>query len=261
MSSHLASSSLPVWLPPVLAGLVGLALGSFFTVVIDRWPAGHSLVRPRSACGGCERTLGWAELVPVVSWLCLRGRCRRCGTRIDVRYPLIELASAGLAAAAVASFGPSWRGLAAAALLVALVPVVVIDLQHKLIPDVIVLPAAGLGLVAAIASDPSRWWVYALAAGGAAVGLGTISLLYPKGMGMGDAKLALLLGAVLGASVIPALAVAFVVGAVIGIALLARHGAAGRKLAVPFGPFLSIGGVVGLFWGPAMVSWYLERMV
>jgi leader peptidase (prepilin peptidase)/N-methyltransferase len=252
--SHAAS--LPTWLPPVLAAVVGLCLGSFFTVAIERWPVGGSLVGPRSSCSACGRTLRPLELVPVLSWIALRGRCRGCRTRIDPRYPLIELTTAALAAIAVVSFGPSWRGVAAATMLVALVPVAVIDLEHRLIPDVIVLPAAAVGLAAAVAAQPDRWWVYAVAAAGAAVFLGALHLAYPAGMGLGDAKLALLLGAVLGVSVVPALAVAFVAGAGLGIALLVRRGVGARKLAVPFGPFLSLGAVAALWWGPSMVSWY-----
>ena len=161
---------------------------------------------------------------------------------------------------AILSFGPTWEGLAAALLGVALVPVVVIDLQHHLIPDVVVLPAAALGLTAAIASDPADWWVPVTAALGAAGFLYLLYFLYPSGMGRGDVKLALLLGAVLGASVVPALFLAFALGAALGVVLLARFGARARKMAVPFGPFLAAGALVALWFGPTMIGWYTERL-
>jgi leader peptidase (prepilin peptidase) / N-methyltransferase len=243
-----------------VAGLVGLALGSFATVAVSRWPGGESLVRPRSRCGACARTLGPVELVPVLSWLALRARCRGCGARIPWTYPAIELASGALAAAAILGFGPTWEGLAAALLCVTLVPVVVIDLRHRLIPDVIVLPAAALGLVAAVAADPPRRWVAVAGAAGTAGFLLLLWLLHPAGMGLGDVKLALLLGGVLGASVIPALAIAFAAGSALGIVLLARFGVRARKMAVPFGPFLAAGALVALWLGPTMIGWYAERI-
>jgi leader peptidase (prepilin peptidase) / N-methyltransferase len=250
----------PFVLAALAAGLLGLAMGSFFTVLVDRWPRGASLVGPRSACDRCARQLGPSELVPVLSWLGQAGRCRGCRARIPARNLAIELASGGLAAAALLTFGPSWRGLAALVLVLALVPIVAIDLREGLIPDAVVLPAAALGLAAAIAAEPSRWWVPVAAAAAAAGSLLLLAVLYPAGMGLGDVKLALLLGAVLGAAVIPALVVAFGAGALVGIALLARHGAGARKMAVPFGPFLAAGGLVALWWGAEMLAWYSERL-
>jgi prepilin signal peptidase PulO-like enzyme (type II secretory pathway) len=250
----------PLWFWSLWAGLFGLACGSFFTVAVSRWPRGESLVRPRSHCTGCQRTLAVRELIPVLSWLVQRGHCRGCGSRIGWRYPVIELTSGILAAASIAAFGPTWRGLAAALLALALVPVVVIDLEHRLIPDVIVLPTAALGLAAAALADPARWWVPAVAAGAAAGFLLLLWLVYPSGMGLGDVKLALLLGAVLGASVIPALALAFGAGAILGLALLVRLGRRARKIAVPFGPFLAAGALVALFWGAPMIDWYSSRL-
>ena len=244
----------------IVAGMIGLALGSFSTVVASRWPAGGSLVSPRSHCTACERTLSPLEMVPVLSWIALRGRCRGCGTGVSWRYPAIELASGVLAAGAIVGFGATWQGLSAAILGVALVPVVVIDIQHRLIPDIIVLPAAVLALGAAVAADPRQWWVSLAAALGAAGFLLVLWLIYPGGMGLGDVKLALLLGAVLGASVIPALLIAFAGGAALGIVLLARFGARARKMAVPFGPFLAAGSLAGLWFGPSMIGWYAERL-
>jgi leader peptidase (prepilin peptidase) / N-methyltransferase len=252
----MSSLASPIWLAPALAAVIGLALGSFFTVLIERWPAGRSLVSPRSSCDACERALTPLEMVPVLSWIGLRGRCRGCGARVDARYAAIELATAVLAAGAIVAFGPTWRGLAVAILLVALVPVVVIDLRHRLIPDIVVLPAAIAGLACAVLADPSRWWVPVASALGAAGFLLIVVLIRPDGMGMGDVKLALLLGAVLGAAVVPALAVAFAAGALIGLGLIAVRGSAARRMAVPFGPFLSAGALVALVWGHALIDWY-----
>ncbi|MCU0307348.1 MAG: prepilin peptidase [Thermoleophilia bacterium] len=250
----------PTWFWAVVAGLVGLAAGSFFSVACWRWPRGESLSHPRSHCTACDRTLSWYELVPVVSWVIQGGRCRGCGARVPWRYPALELVSGGLAALAIVTFGATWRGLAAAVLALTLVPVVVIDLEHKLIPDVIVLPAAAAGLAFAVAADPARWWVPVTAAAGAAAFLLILALAYPAGMGMGDVKLALLLGAVLGSSVIPAMAVAFAAGAALGVVLLARFGRGARKMALPFGPFLAAGALVALWWGPSMLGWYADRL-
>jgi leader peptidase (prepilin peptidase) / N-methyltransferase len=239
-----------------VAGLIGLALGSFSTVLASRWPAGRSMVTPRSHCGSCARTLTPLELVPVLSWLALRGRCHGCGERVSWRYPAVELASGALAAGGIAGFGPTWEGLAAALLGVALVPVVVIDLEHRLIPSVVVFPAFAVALAAAVAADPSRWWVAVAASTGACAFFYLLWFLYPTGMGRGDAHLALLLGAVLGASIVPALFIAFALGALLGVALLARHGARARRMAVPFGPFLAAGALVALWFGPSMLDWY-----
>jgi leader peptidase (prepilin peptidase) / N-methyltransferase len=244
-----------------VAGVLGAVLGSFWTVVVHRWPREHSLAVPRSHCGACGRTLSAPDLVPLVSWLVLRGRCRGCRARVSAVYPLIEAATAGLAAAAVLTFGPTWEGLAAAVLAVCLVPVVVIDLRHRLIPDLVVLPAAAVAVAAGIAADPGRWWMPVASALGASGFLLALSLLYPGGMGLGDVKLALLMGAVLGSAVIPAFAIAFGAGATLGVALLVRHGGAARRRAVPFGPFLAAGSLAALWIGPAMVSWYAERLL
>lgn len=243
-----------------VAALAGLAVGSFWTVLVHRWPREQSLSRPRSHCGPCGRTLGPIDLVPVASWLVLRGRCRGCRTPVSAEYPLTELVTAALAAGAIAAHGPSWRGLAAALLGVCLVPVVLIDLRHRLIPDLVVLPATGLALLAGIAAEPGRWWVPVTSALGAAGFLLALSLLYPGGMGLGDVKLALLMGAVLGAAVIPAMAIAFGTGAALGLAMLMRHGAAARRMAVPFGPFLAAGALAALWMGPEMIGWYTDRL-
>jgi leader peptidase (prepilin peptidase) / N-methyltransferase len=253
-------TSVPTWYWALVAGVVGLAMGSFFSVLTWRWPREESLVSPRSRCTSCGHQLRWHASVPVVSWLALGARCSSCDERIHWRYPALELASGGLAAGAILAFGASWRGLAVMVMALALVPVVVIDLEHRLIPNLVVLPAAGVALACSVLATPGRWWVPVAAAGGAAAFLGLLWLVYPRGMGFGDVKLALLLGAVLGASVIPALAIAFFAGALLGAALLVRVGRTARKAAVPFGPFLAAGALLALWCGPAMLNWYADRI-
>lgn len=253
-------SDLPTYFWPLIAGLMGAAFGSFANVVIDRWPAGASLVSPPSRCDGCQRRLAAWELVPVLSWVALRGRCRRCEASIGVRVPAVELACAALAAGAMWAFDSSWQGVAAAILAVVLVPVVVIDLRHRLIPDLLVLPATALALAAAILDDPGRWWVPVAGCVGAAGFLFVLWVIYPGGMGLGDVKLAGLIGAVLGASAIPAMAIAFGAGAALGLVLFARMGAQARKVAVPFGPFLAAGAMAALWVGPTILDWYAGRL-
>ncbi|MDX6554310.1 MAG: leader peptidase (prepilin peptidase) / N-methyltransferase [Miltoncostaeaceae bacterium] len=253
-------NALPLGYWVTVAGVLGLALGSFFTVLVHRWPTGQSLVSPRSHCTTCDRTLGPLDLIPVVSWLLARGRCRGCGDRVSWTYPAIELATAGLAAGAILSFGATPRGVAAAILGIALVPVVVIDMQHRLIPDVVVLPAALGALFVAAWADADQLTASALAAVGAGAFMFLLWAAYPGGMGLGDVKLAVLIGAVLGTSAVPALAIAFAAGAAIGVAMLVRHGSAARKMAVPFGPFLAAGAMLALWCGPAMIDWYSGRL-
>jgi leader peptidase (prepilin peptidase)/N-methyltransferase len=197
--------------------------------------------------------------VPVVSWLILRGRCRDCGEPISARYPLVELLTAALFAAVVIDTGVNehvWLGLA---LVAVLVPVAFIDLDHRIIPNAIVLPGAVAAVAIVAATEPSKLAEH-LIAGAAAAGFLLVAVLaYPRGMGMGDVKLAGVLGLYLGRSVGPAMLVALLSGTIVGVVIIARKGAAeGRKTAVAFGPFLALGGLVGLFFGPDIVDWYLD---
>ena len=245
--------STAIW--AALAGVLGVGAGGVSTAVAWRWPRSEPLRGP-ARCGACRGRLRAVDLVPLVSFLALRGRCRGCRTRIPAAYPAMELASGVLAATAVLGLGAGWRGLAAAMLGVSLVPVVAIDLSHRLIPDVVIAPAALAGAAAGAAADPVHWWVpLAGAAGGGAVLL-ALWLAHPEGMGLGDVKLAALLGAGLGLAVIPALLVAFAAGAVAGAVLLVRLGARARSLGIPFAPFLAAGALVGLWAGPQMLAWY-----
>lgn len=232
-----------------------LAIGSFLNVVVARVPARRSVLRPPSSCGSCATEIAWRDNVPILSYLLLRGRCRSCDARISPLYPAVELVTAALIVACFAVFGATaWAALAAGFCAV-LVALSVIDAQHRIVPNRIVLPAAAVALVAHTAIDPSiAWLAWALAASGA---LFLVVLAYPKGLGMGDVKLALLLGAMLGASVTVALMIGLVAALVPSAVLFSRHSAAARKLGVPLVPFLALGAVIALFCGDALLGAYL----
>ncbi len=236
----------------------GLALGSFLNVVVARVPLGRSVVSPGSACMTCSKTLAWYDNVPLLSYALLRGRCRACGTAIPWKYPLVEIATALLVAACVLAFGFTWDAAVAALFCAALIAVSVTDLERRIIPNRIVLPAAAVVLAAQTVLHPSVEWV--LAGLGASTFLLVAALAYPAGMGMGDVKLALLLGVALGRVVPVALMLGMLSALVPAIVLLARHGQAGRKLGIAFGPFLALGGVVGLFAGKPLLDAYLDLL-
>jgi leader peptidase (prepilin peptidase)/N-methyltransferase len=243
----------------VLAGLFGAIIGSFLNVVVYRLPRGESLSHPASHCPSCETPIKPYDNVPVLAWLWLRGKCRSCGEPISPRYPLVEAATAVLCAGAVAAGHSTGRALLGFVLVLVLIPVALIDLDHRLIPNKITGLAAVLALVIGTGLDPGGE-VERLIAGAAAGGfLLLAALAYPRGMGMGDVKLAGVLGLFLGRAVGPAMAVALVAGVLVGIVIIKRAGVeAGRKTAIPFGPFLALGGLVGIYAGNAIVSAYLS---
>jgi leader peptidase (prepilin peptidase)/N-methyltransferase len=239
------------------AGLApGLVLGSFLNVVAARVPLRRSVVHPGSACMECSAPIAWYDNAPLVSFLVLRGRCRHCSAAIPLRYPAVELATGLLVAACLLAFGASAYALLAAAWCAVLVAISAIDLEHRIVPNRIVLPAAAAMLVARTLIDPSPEWL--LGALGAFAFLLAAALVYPAGMGMGDVKLALLLGAMLGRDVGVGLMAGMVAAMVPSVVLLARHGGAARKMGIPFAPFLAIGAVVALFAGEAVLDGYLS---
>jgi leader peptidase (prepilin peptidase) / N-methyltransferase len=242
-----------------LAALGGLLVGSFLNVVAHRLPRGESLVRPRSRCPHCGTQLRAVDNVPLISWLALRGSCRHCDAPISARYPLVELTTAALYVAVAASQDDAVRIVLGLMLVTALVPITLIDLDHRIIPNKITGPAAIAALVAIVALDRD-FLVESVVAAVAAGGFFLIAaMLYPRGMGMGDVKLAGVLGLYLGRAVAPAVFIALIGGVVIGAAVIARKGAKeGRKTAVPFGPFLSLGGLIAFFVGDALVDAYLD---
>jgi leader peptidase (prepilin peptidase)/N-methyltransferase len=247
-------------IPVIVAFVAGLLVGSFLNVVAYRLPRGASLVHPGSHCPGCDAPIAPYDNVPVLSWLLLRGRCRRCGAGISARYPLVELATGCLyALVVVVKHDPVGIALGLA-LVTALVPITLIDLDLRLIPNRITLPAAVAAVVAGVVLDLG-YLPEQLIAGAAAGGFFLLAaMMYPRGMGMGDVKLAGTIGLFLGRAVAPALFAALIGGVLVGVAIIAVKGAReGRRTAVPFGPFLALGAVVGLVAGDALVDAYLSR--
>jgi len=243
----------------VLAFVGGLLFGSFLTVVAHRVPRGESVVGGRSHCPHCGAQIAAYDNLPVLSWLVLRGRSRCCGEPISPCYPLTELTLAILWVATVAVL---WDDPAEVALGLAftftLLAVTLTDLERRVIPDKILLVSALAGFAIAAIGDPSSLPERAIAAAAAGGVLFLVVLAYPKGMGLGDVKLTALMGLYLGRNVAPALFVALLAGSLVGLAMIARQGAAARKQAIPFGPFLALGGLIGLLAGDQLVDFYLS---
>jgi leader peptidase (prepilin peptidase)/N-methyltransferase len=236
------------------AVLPGLALGSFLNVVAARLPERRSLVRPRSACRACAAPIAWYDNVPLFGYALLRGRCRSCRTRISPIYPAVEVTTAALLAGCLLEFGLTLQAAAAAVFCAALVVITATDLTHRIVPNRVVLPAAAIVLVLMTAAEPSPEW--AIAGLGASAFLLIVALAYPGGMGMGDVKLALLMGFALGSSVAVAIPLGMVFALVPALFLFVRHGSAARKMKIPFAPFLALGSVVALFAGDALIDAY-----
>jgi prepilin signal peptidase PulO-like enzyme (type II secretory pathway) len=234
-----------------------LAVGSFLNVVVARVPERRSL-GGRSGCPTCSAEIHWYDNIPVVSYFVLRGRCRSCGERISPLYPAVEIVTALLVVAAFWRFGFTAYGLLAAGFSAVLVALSAIDATHRIVPNRIVIPAAAVTLVAHTVIDPSPEW--AIAALAAASFFLAAALIYPAGLGMGDVKLALLLGAMLGRTVTLAIMVGLLAALVPSIVLLARHGSSARKMAIPLVPFLALGALVALYWGTPLLRGYTSLM-
>ncbi len=242
----------------VIAFIGGLLAGSFVSAVAYRLPRGMSIAGPRSQCPACGAQIAAYDNVPVISWLLLRGRSRCCGAPISPRYPLTELVLGALFAATVAVY---WDEPAEAVIglvfVTMLAAITLTDLERRIIPNKILLAGAILCVAIAAPTDPAglpERAIAALAAGGVFF---LVALAYPRGMGLGDVKLAATMGLFLGRAVAPAILAALLIGSIVGIALIARHGSGARKMAIPFGPFLAVGGVVGLLAGDQLVDLYL----
>jgi len=243
------------------AGLSGAVVGSFLNVVVYRLPIGESLVTPRSRCPSCDTPVAPRDNVPVVSWLFLRGKCRHCGEPISARYPAVELLTALSFVAVVLARGLHPELVALIPFTAVLIAVAFIDLQHRIVPNKIVVPAAVWGVAAAAAFRTDMLPELLIAGAGAFAFLLAAALVYPAGMGMGDVKLAGVMGVYLGKLVLPALVVAFGVGAVVGVALMAREGRSARKKGVPFAPFLALGGLVALLAGQQLIDLYVDNFL
>ncbi len=243
------------------AAPTGAVAGSFLNVVIHRLPRGESLVRTRSRCPGCLAPIATYDSVPVLSWLLLRGRCRGCGARISVRYPAVELLTAVTFLAVVLARGPSDDLFVELPFAAVLIAVAGIDVEHRIVPNRIIGPAALYGVAASALVRTADVPELLIAGAAAFVFLLVAALVYPAGMGMGDVKLAGVMGLYLGLSVVPALLTAFLAGSVVGVAVIVRHGGGARKRGLPFAPFLALGGIVALLAGPELVDLYADRFL
>jgi leader peptidase (prepilin peptidase)/N-methyltransferase len=244
------------------AGVFGAIVGSFLNVVSYRLPRHQSLISPASHCPKCGTPVKPYDNIPILSWLLLRGHCRSCAAPISPRYPLVEALTAALCAGAVLAH-PSASGIAlSVALVLLVVPAALIDLEHRIIPNSLTalgaVLAVAIGLALDPAGEPDR-----LSAGPGAGGLLLLAALaYPGGMGMGDVKLAGVMGLFLGSAVAPAILVALLAGVLVGVVIIAENGASqGRKTAVPFGPFLALGALVAVFAGQPLIDLYASHFL
>jgi leader peptidase (prepilin peptidase)/N-methyltransferase len=244
------------------AGVLGAVFGSFLNVVVYRLPRHESLVLPASHCPTCGMPVKPYDNIPILSWLLLRGHCRGCGAPISVRYPLVEALTAALCVGAVLTHHSAAGIALSVALILLVVPAALIDLEHRIIPNRITALGAVLALAIGLALDPSGEPGRLIAAAAAGGFLLLAALAYPGGMGMGDVKLAGMMGLFLGAAVAPALLIALLAGVALGAVVIARKGAQeGRKTAVPFGPFLALGALCAVFFGHQLVAVYVNHFL
>lgn len=254
------------WIRAIVALPFGLVVGSFMTVAVYRLPKGESVVRPRSRCPACGAEIGARDNIPVLSWLVLRGRCRRCGEPISVEYPLLELATASVVVLAAIRSPDLWQAVLVAGLLALMPGIALIDLRHRIIPNRLTYPALLLFVPVILlawaigdATDPVRAGLGLLLYGGVLFIVAAIS----GGMGMGDVKLAAVIGLVLGSLGLRFVGVAAAAAIVLGGlgAIVALAMGRGRKSAIPFGPYLAVGAVVAGLWGEPLASWYIGRFL
>jgi len=244
------------------AGVLGAVFGSFLNVVVYRLPRHESLVTPASHCPVCAAAVKPYDNVPILSWLLLRGHCRSCGSPISPRYPLVEALTAALCVGAVLAHHTAATIALSVVLILLVVPAAVIDLEHRIIPNQITGLGAVLALIVGVTLDPGGEPARLIAGAAAGGFLLLAALAYPGGMGMGDVKLAGMMGLFLGSAVAPALLVGLLAGVTLGVFVIARKGAtAGRKTAVPFGPFLALGAVFAVFLGPQLVHVYVNHFL
>ena len=241
----------------VVAVLFGLVIGSFLNVIIHRVPLRQSIVWPASSCPHCGQPIAPRDTIPLVSYLVLRGRCRNCKEPISWRYPAVEALTGALFGAAAYRFGLTLELALALVLICVLVALAGTDLEHRLLPNVIVGPAALVGFALAVAHAPERWWVYLVSAVALAGALFALAIARPGGMGMGDVKMGGMLGAFLGPYAALAVFVGALLGALLGGVLMATRRME-RRTALPFGVFMAIGGLLVLFFGEQVWGWYLS---
>jgi leader peptidase (prepilin peptidase)/N-methyltransferase len=244
------------------AGVLGAIVGSFLNVVTYRLPRHESLITPASHCPRCGTPVKPYDNIPILSFVMLRGHCRSCAEPISPRYPLVEALTAALCVGAVLAHRSAAGIALSVALILLVVPAALIDLEHRIIPNRITALGAVLALAIGLALDPAGEPERLIAGAGAGGFLLLAALAYPGGMGMGDVKLAAVMGLFLGSAVAPALLIALLTGVLAGIVVIARKGAReGRKTAVPFGPFLAVGAIVAVYAGGPLVDAYVNTFV
>jgi leader peptidase (prepilin peptidase) / N-methyltransferase len=244
------------------AGVLGAIVGSFLNVVAYRLPRHESLITPASHCPGCGTPVKPYDNIPILSFLLLRGRCRSCSTAISPRYPLVEALTAALCIGAVLVHHSAIGIALSVTLILIVVPAALIDLEYRIIPNRLTALGAVLALVIGLALDPASEPERLIAAAAGGGFLLIAALAYPGGMGMGDVKLAGVMGLFLGRAVAPAILVALIAGVLVGAVIIAQKGASeGRKTAVPFGPFLAFGALVGVFAGQDIVHAYVHHFL
>jgi leader peptidase (prepilin peptidase)/N-methyltransferase len=244
------------------AGVLGVIVGSFLNVVTYRLPRHESLISPASHCPRCGTPVKAYDNIPILSWLLLRGRCRTCAEPISPRYPLVETLTAALCVGAVLAHHTATGIALSIALILIVVPAALIDLEHRIIPNRLTMLGAVLAIVLGTALDPAGEPERLIAGAAAAGFLLLAALAYPGGMGMGDVKLAGVMGLFLGIAVAPAMLLALLAGVLYGALVIARKGAhAGRKTAVPFGPFLALGAIVAIYAGQPLINLYTSNFL
>ncbi|UCD77862.1 MAG: prepilin peptidase [Desulfobacterales bacterium] len=254
---------MPLYLIEIFIFVLGLCIGSFLNVCIYRLPASQSIARPRSMCPKCGTTIAFYDNIPVFSYLWLKGRCRNCRAKIAWRYPIIELLTGLFALATFLKFGQSLEALIYFAFIACLLVVTFIDLDHRIIPDIITLPGIPICFAASFAISTVGYkdaLLGILVGGGSLLLVAWIYSLITKkeGMGGGDIKLLAMMGALVGLKgVVFTIFVSSLVGTLSGLAVMLQS-RKGMKLAVPFGPFLAIGGITYIFFGTELITWYIN---
>jgi leader peptidase (prepilin peptidase)/N-methyltransferase len=244
------------------AGVLGAIVGSFLNVVTYRLPRRESLIHGSSHCPKCGTPVKPYDNIPILSYLLLRGHCRACAEPISPRYPLVEALTAALCVGVVLAHSSAAPIALGVTLILLVVPAALIDLEHRIIPNRITAAGAVLALAIGLALDPAGEPERLIAGAGAGGFLLLAALAYPGGMGMGDVKLAAVMGLFLGRTVAPAIMLALLAGVLGGAVVIARKGSReGRKTAIPFGPFLALGAIVAVYAGQPLIDSYVNNFV
>jgi leader peptidase (prepilin peptidase)/N-methyltransferase len=253
-------------MPPLLVGVFfavfGLIVGSFLNVCIYRLPLKQSIVWPASRCTSCERSLDWYENVPVIAWLALSGRCRTCHASVSPMYPVVELVTGALFVGGYLLYGATPLGFVRIAFGCAMIVLFVIDLQHRILPNIITVTGVPIGFALSLFLPPGwRESLIGLLLGGGVlfvIGEAYYRVRGIDGLGMGDVKMLAMIGAFLGWRLtLVTLIFASFTGALVGMAMLAS-GRGGMKAALPFGTFLAVGAVVAVVAGDQLFNWYVS---